>query len=417
MNTFRTIDQSSDPSEAEARAFREVMVSEMRERGDLRSRAVESAFLTVPRHRFAPEATLEQAYRSDDVVATKWDDHGLVVSSVSAPRIQAMMLEQAQLRPGMRVLEVGSGGYNAALIAELVGDTGEVTTVDIDQDVVDRARTFLKETGYQRVTVVLADAEHGVAEHAPYDRIIVTAGAWDIPPAWRAQLAQDGRLVVPLRMRGLTRSVALERAGDRLVSTGYGLCGFVEIQGEGAKRERLVLLHDEDVALRVDGMFALDQSLLRDALHGAPVERGSGVEVGGFEPFDELDLWTATAADEFALLAAKAGAIESGLVAGSARMGAKTLLGSDSFAYRASRPTSTQRTSFEFVAYGHGPQGERLADEHVELIRTWDRVHRNGPGARIEVFPADTADDQLPAGRVIEKTHTRVVIVWPETTS
>jgi protein-L-isoaspartate(D-aspartate) O-methyltransferase len=134
----------------------------------------------------------------------------------------------------------------------------------------------------------------------------------------------------------------------------------------------------------------------------------------GFEPFDELDIWTTTAADEFALLVAKAGAIESGLVARSARMGAKTLLGDDSFAYRASGPTSTQRTLFEFVAYGHGPQGERLADEHVELIRTWDQVHRNGPGARIEVFPAGIADDQLPAGRVIEKHRTRVVIVWPE---
>lgn len=113
------------------------------------SNEVETAFPTVLRHLFAPGTTLEQA----------------------------------GLRPGMQVLEIGSGGYNAALMAELVGEGGEVTTVDIDPEVADRARSCLTEAGYSRVTLVLADAEGGVPERAPYDRILVTAGAWDIPPA------------------------------------------------------------------------------------------------------------------------------------------------------------------------------------------------------------------------------------------
>lgn len=87
-------------------------------------------------------------------------------------------------------------------MAELVGSEGTVTTVDIDPEVTDRACSLLGEAGYSRVNVVLADAETGVAEHAPYDRIIVTAGAWDIPPVWVEQLADGGRIVVPLRMRG-----------------------------------------------------------------------------------------------------------------------------------------------------------------------------------------------------------------------
>jgi len=128
-----------------------------------------------------------------------WSAHGVSISSVSAPWLQAMMLEQAQIRPGMRVLEVGSGGYNAALIAELVGACGEVTTVDIDSDVVDRARQCLAAAGYRQVNIVLADAEGGVPDHAPCDRVIVTAETWDIPPAWPGQLAEGGRLVVPLR--------------------------------------------------------------------------------------------------------------------------------------------------------------------------------------------------------------------------
>lgn len=309
----------------------------------------------------------------------------------------------------MRVLEIGSGGYNAALIATLIGPDGQITTVDIDADVVDRARQCLVGTGYPQVNVVLADAEGGVPEHAPYDRVIVTAGAWDIPPAWSDQLAEGGMIVVPLRMRGLTRSVAFARDGGRLVSRGYQLCGFVPMQGAGANAERLILLDREDVGLRVDGAHQLDADRLREALHSPRVERGSGVEVGGFEPFDELDLWLATAVDDFGLLVAKKTAIDSGLVAASARMGAKTIVTGGAFAYRASRATSEDRTSFEFVVYAHGPDAEQLADQYVELIQTWDRDHRYGPGARIEAYPAATPDSDLPAGRVIDKKHRKVL--------
>ncbi|MGH3579507.1 MAG: hypothetical protein ACRDU0_18390, partial [Mycobacterium sp.] len=90
------------------------------------------------------------------------------------------------------------------MIAELVGDTGQVTTVDIDQDVVNRAQRCLSAAGYEKVNVVLADADGGVPDYAPYDRVIATTSAWDIPPAWTDQLAESGRIVVPLRVRGLT---------------------------------------------------------------------------------------------------------------------------------------------------------------------------------------------------------------------
>lgn len=73
---------------------------------------------TVPRHLFAPEADLEKAYNAFNSVVTKRNQHGVAISSVSAPQIQAMMLEQAEISEGMNVLEIGSGGYNAALIAE-----------------------------------------------------------------------------------------------------------------------------------------------------------------------------------------------------------------------------------------------------------------------------------------------------------
>jgi len=78
-----------------------------------------------------------------------------------------------------------------------------------------------------------------------------------------------------------------------------------------------------------------------------------------------------------------------------------------SFAYRASaRPVDAERTRFEFGAYGHGPDAARLAEDYVALIQAWDRDHRGGPGARIEVYSAAASDAELPPGRVINKRHT-----------
>ncbi|MDR3083274.1 MAG: methyltransferase domain-containing protein, partial [Streptomyces sp.] len=179
-------------------ALRTAMVEALRSGGALRTDRVAAALLAVPRHVFAPEVPVAEAYEPERALVTKRNEYGLAVSSVSAARIQAQMLEQADVRPGMRVLEIGSGGYNAALIAELVGPEGEVVTVDIDPFVTDRAQKYLAEAGYERVRVVLADGS-GQVEGGPFDRIIVTVGAWDLPPAWTGALVEGGTITVPLR--------------------------------------------------------------------------------------------------------------------------------------------------------------------------------------------------------------------------
>ena len=373
---------------------------------------VEAALRTVPRHLFAPGVPWETAYANDTVVA-KRDEHGTALSSVSAPWLQAMMLEQAQLAPGMRVLEIGSGGYNAALIAELVGEEGEVTTVDIDSDVVDRARRCLAAAGYRRVNVVLADAEGGILDHAPYDRIIVTVGAWDIPPAWVDQLAEGGRLVVPLRMRGLTRSVAFERDGGHLASRAYELCGFVPMQGVGECRERLVLLYGDEVGLRVDDGQPVDADLLIGVLCQPREQAWSGVTVASREPFDDQDLWLATALSGFCLLTARQEAVERGLVSPSWRLGTPAVVDAASLAYRTLRPVNPEKTLYEFGVYAHGPDAGKLASQFTDQMRIWDRDHRGGLGPRFAAHPAGTPDEQLPEGLVIDKRHTRVTVFWP----
>ncbi|GAA1613751.1 hypothetical protein GCM10009733_007350 [Nonomuraea maheshkhaliensis] len=216
---------------ASAARLRAAMVDQLRG-GAIKSDAVAKAMATVPRHLFAPTTDLAQVYEANTALAVKCDSDGRTLSSLSAPYLQAAMLKQAEITPGMRVLEIGSMGYNAALLAELVGPAGHVTSVDIGGDIVERARAHLAATGYDRVEVVHADAEYGVPDGAPYDRIMVTVASPDIPPAWTAQLAIGGRIVVPQKVKGVTRSIAFDRGGAGLVSRSYRRCRFVPMQGD-----------------------------------------------------------------------------------------------------------------------------------------------------------------------------------------
>jgi len=223
--------RNDDP--ARAVSLRAKLTQYLVAQGTIRDDRVAAAFRAVPRHLFVPRVPLKVAY-ADDVVLMKRDAEGMVISSVSQPSIIAVMLEQAAIRPGHHVLEIGSGGYNAALLRELTGTTGVVTTADIDPEVVARARQGLTRAGYDDVRVVQADGEFGVPEGAPYDRVLVTASAWDIPPAWVDQLRPGGRIVVPLRLGRQTRSVAFEEVHGHLESSSAVVCGFVTMQGAGA---------------------------------------------------------------------------------------------------------------------------------------------------------------------------------------
>ncbi|WP_405059824.1 methyltransferase, FxLD system [Kribbella sp. NBC_01505] len=218
---------------ARAVAARAKLTRHLIAEGAIRDERVAAAFQRVPRHLFVPRVPLRVAY-ADDVVLMKRDAEGMVISSVSQPSIIAVMLEQAAIRPGDHVLEIGSGGYNAALLRELTGPAGRVTTADIDPDVVGRAREGLTCAGYDDVRVLQADGEFGVPGDAPYDRIVVTVTAWDIPPAWVDQLRPGGRIVVPLRLGGQTRSIAFEEVEGHLESSSAVMCGFVNMQGAGA---------------------------------------------------------------------------------------------------------------------------------------------------------------------------------------
>jgi protein-L-isoaspartate(D-aspartate) O-methyltransferase len=394
-----------------AAQLRKQVVDELIAEGTIVSAPVEAAMRKVRRELFAPGGNLDEIYHCYNGFVTKRDADGNSISSISAPQVQAHMLEQAEIVAGMKVLEIGSGGYNAALLAEIVGPFGQVTTVDIDKDVTDRASRQLAEAGYSWVNVVLADAEGGVPEHAPYDRILVTVGAWDVPPAWMTQLAQGGRLLVPLQVRGLSRTISFENADGCLVSRSSRLFGFVPIQGAGAHQGKQLVMRGGEVILRFDDEFPVDASMLERALDTPRVDVWTGSTIGRFELWADAHMWLASALPGFCRVVVDR-KLDTGLISPPGRQSATSaVVAGGSFAYVTIRLADEE--NIEWGVHAFGPDAGELAEEVAELLRVWGLEHRGGPGPRFHVYPVDTPDDQLTEGRVVDKKHSRVTISWP----
>jgi protein-L-isoaspartate(D-aspartate) O-methyltransferase len=193
--------------------LRDRYLAEIRRNGAPLGPALARAFATVPRELFVADGFrrrdgsavapgdadyLDQIYR-DDVLVTKVED-GMPVSSSSQPSLMAIMLAALDVRPGMRVLEIGAGtGYNAALLAAL---GAEVISVDVQADVAERARAALARAGVTGVRVVHGDGYAG-APAGRVDRIIVTVGVAGVAPAWLAQLAAGGTVIAPVQHAGM----------------------------------------------------------------------------------------------------------------------------------------------------------------------------------------------------------------------
>ncbi len=204
----------SGPARGSSRSsrLRRQLVEQLEADGCLTSPAVRGAFLAVPRERFLTEVAeregLERVYENRAIVTAK-DERGIPSSSSSQPSMMASMLERLDLRPGLRVLEIGAGtGYNAALLAKIVGAGGRVVSVELDPATARGARRRLASVE-SRVKVVRGDGREGWPRGAPYDRIVVTASAPAVPRAWCDQLAEGGLLELPLVLRPTAQAQAI----------------------------------------------------------------------------------------------------------------------------------------------------------------------------------------------------------------
>jgi len=269
----------SGTDEAGMAARQQAMVDDLKARHLIHTEVVEMAFRAVPRHPFLPDVPLEHIYR-DDAIVTHYNARKQPISSSSQPAIMALMLEMLALEPGHDVLEIGAGtGYNAALMAHIVGESGQVTTIDIDTDFVHEATAHLAASGYPQVRVLCGDGAFGADTFAPFDRIILTVGAGDIAPAWRDQLRMGGRLVLPLTLRSTPRVIAFERtASHNLTSVDVTLGGFMPLRGSDAIEERLYPLPGEEkITLWSDGKVELDTAALAQTLAESARDTSTGV--------------------------------------------------------------------------------------------------------------------------------------------
>lgn len=223
----------------ETRRLRNAFVDHLKAEGHVKSPAVEAALRTVPRHVFVPWLEPKDAYRSTGGAVVDPDTTPETLSTVSQPAAVAIMLEGFDIKPGMRVLEIGAGsGYNAALLAHLVGEAGRVATVDVEDFLVGKARRQLAAVGFERVEVVCGDGALGHLSGAPYDRIVATVGLPDIPAAWPEQLVPGGKIVVPLHLGVETHRcvlVSLEPKDSCLRGVGLGSLDMVLFRSEVAR--------------------------------------------------------------------------------------------------------------------------------------------------------------------------------------
>ncbi len=217
--------------------LRRRMVEGLLQRGVIQSSPVEKAFSRIPRHIFLEGIIPAEHAYLDQAVMLKYPG-----SSVSQPQVIASMLELLLLKPGMKVLEIGTAsGYNAALMAEIVGKADLVFSMEKEWDLAAGARANLSQAGYSGVNVEAGDGTLGWprGEDIPFQRIMITAQTASVPPSLLEQLETGGKLVTPLVMsEGVTLLVRLEK-GNRILGKAFPYpVTFVPLTGEGIQRQR-----------------------------------------------------------------------------------------------------------------------------------------------------------------------------------
>jgi protein-L-isoaspartate(D-aspartate) O-methyltransferase len=202
---------------------RSMVETQLRRRGIHDERVLEAMRL-VPRHEFVPA----------ELVGAAYDDRPLPIGeheTISQPYIVAAMAEAARLAPADRALEIGGGsGYLAAILAQLCAT---VCTVEVNPRLAAEARRRFERLGYTNIEVFEGDGSEGLAARAPYDAIIVSAGTPSVSPVMLDQLAEGGRLVVPVGSLHQQDLLLLCKQGGKITRRSLGACQFVPLIGKG----------------------------------------------------------------------------------------------------------------------------------------------------------------------------------------
>lgn len=217
----------SEPAKKQFEDERKALVEELCSAGTIRDPELRRAFLKVPREDFIPEQYRQASYQ----------DTALPIglgATISQPTTIAIMIEALGVEKGDKVLEVGSGsGYLIALLSEMVGGKGLVIGLEIISGLVMRSEETLKRLGYKNFKVVCADGSGGHADGAPYDSIIVSAAAPEVPRPLLEQLGVGAKLVIPVGAFFFQRILSIQKMdGKRFEEEDLGPFMFVPLQGK-----------------------------------------------------------------------------------------------------------------------------------------------------------------------------------------
>ncbi|HZZ48982.1 MAG TPA: methyltransferase domain-containing protein [Pseudonocardia sp.] len=408
--------------------LRAAMVARLVSLGRIVGPEVEAAFRAVPRHLFLPELEPSEAYR-DHAVTTKWQD-GEAVSSASQPSMMAIMLEQLALQPGHRVLEIGAGtGYNAALMAHIVGPTGSVVAVDIDDDIVAGAGENLAAAGVSGVTLATGDGALGYPSMAPYDRIVATVGSWDIQPAWWSELADGGRLLLPLSVGGSQLSTAFDlEAGPppTMRASSVRCCAFVRLRGHGAVAEGAQPLGPDGVAVApVDPGSAGAEPFTPADVSRVLLERGSrtmsAVGLCSMDLWDGFGLWSSIAQPGMCRLLVDPGASRRWPSLLPSGMDGGTMMLVDLSPHRTgiavvvpSADVPDQADDlFPIAVHGYGPDHDAVAGRLLELLEEWVALGRPTAGELAVTATRPEGPRSDDPGIELTKQHCRLALAYP----
>lgn len=189
---------------------RKFLIENLRKQKIIITNQVAEAMLKIPREEFYPKNAMNHAYIDTPYQIGKGQ-------TISAPHMNAMMCEFLQIKKNQRILEIGTGsGYHAALLAELVGNLGEVISIERYEELAIKALVKLKELNYSNIKIICADGSLGYLKEAPYDRILVTAASPEIPPPLLSQLSSNhGILCIPLGKKNEVQELfVIKRDGE-----------------------------------------------------------------------------------------------------------------------------------------------------------------------------------------------------------
>ncbi len=414
--------------------YQQTLVETLKQKNAIKTSQVEDAFLQVPRHLFLPGEPLDKVY-SDVAIVIRRGPEGRWTSSSSQPAIMALMLEQLDLKPGQRVLEIGTGsGYNAALIGSVVGPEGKVVSIDIQPDLIEHARRCLDGAGYDWVQTVAGDGGYGYPEGAPYDRIILTVASAVIAPAWREQLAPDGRLVLPLDVGNghIQVAVAFERRGNELVSVSVLPCGFMMLQGAFAPTGPAQIQIGPDPRLHISSSHELPIPAERLAgwLDEPRKDWATGVKATLGEVMDGLPTWLVAHEPELARFSATGELADRGIIPPLFGFGGEwksvhtvVLVESDGLAALMRPPGQAAPLEdmnklfadpipFELYVRQLGPGG--IASRRLlKMVQDWDQAGKPGSAAlHLRAIPAEIEYNPAQGEYLLDKPWTKLVLSY-----